>query len=99
MIFRHSYQPAQRRSRWSALSRPNNSRSLLRKLQQLDLVCRNHAHPLPCTMTFIGKTHSNRGQSVAMYACPLCNYREGWVQDQYTGKPHKLFYKPGKRRA
>lgn len=48
-----------------------------------------HKHPLPVKMKFIAASATDKGQPMAVYACPFpdCNWREGWVQDIRTGKP------------
>ncbi len=68
-------------------------------LRQLERLCHDHHHPLPCRMTFIGPSTSDKGRPMAMYACPLCNYREGWVADYRTGQPWRLFSRPGQGSA
>lgn len=66
-------------------------------LRGLDLLCKNHrAHQLALRMVLIGESLSDRGQQMAVYACPNCNCREGWVQDRYTGRPKRLWRRPGR---
>lgn len=62
---------------------------------RLSVLCRSAAHPLPCAMKHIGDATSDKGFPMAIYACPLCNTREGYVRDFATGKPRQLFTKPG----
>lgn len=61
-------------------------------MKRLNLVCRSHIHPwLKTRMTLIGQSTSNDGQPMAIYACPTCGWREGWVQDYVTGNPRRLW--------
>ena len=63
-------------------------------MKELDVVCRRtEAHPIPAKMKFIGAGVSDRGQPMAVYACPFpgCQWREGWVQDRRTRKPFRLW--------
>ena len=63
-------------------------------LGHLHRLCRNMAvHPLPVKLVFIAMSTSDRGQPMAVYACPFsgCNYREGWVHDFRTGHPKRLW--------
>jgi len=64
-------------------------------LKRLDRICKNHrVHQLPLRMVVIGESLSDRGQPTVVYACPNCNYREGWVQDHYSGRPFRLWSRP-----
>lgn len=63
-------------------------------IRQLDLLCKNlRVHQLPLRMVLIGESFSDRGQPTAVYACPHCNHREGWVQDRHTGRPFRLWHR------
>ncbi len=65
-------------------------------IKRLDVLCRqNVAHQLPLKMKCIGESLSVRGRPMAIYACPFhgCNWREGWVVDRLTGRPHRLWSK------
>lgn len=57
----------------------------------LDVRCLEHPRPEP--MRFIGWGTSTQGQPIAIYACPLCNYREGYAENHRDGQPFRLFYK------
>ena len=52
-------------------------------------------HVLPVRMVFIGWSKSDKGQPMAIYACPFhgCGARQGWVRDHRTGRPYRLFTK------
>src|SRR5437870_448704 len=36
-------------------------------------------------------TRSRRGDPMAVVACPLCNWREGWVRNNLTGQMMRLW--------
>ena len=77
-------------------TRPTHGARVAAFLRHLDLLCRNHrSHDLPLRMVLIGESLSHRGQPTAVYACPVCNCREGWVQDRHTGRPLRLWRRPG----
>jgi hypothetical protein len=62
-------------------------------LAKLDVLCsQTAAHPLPVRMKCIGMSTSNKGNPMAVYACPFhgCSFREGWVEDG-RGKPTRLW--------
>jgi hypothetical protein len=63
-------------------------------MHRLHVLCHDHRHPLPVAMTHIGDSTSDRGQPMAVYACPLCGTRQGWVVDFRTGKPWRLWVRP-----
>jgi hypothetical protein len=73
-------------------------RSLPEFMCRLDVLCKDRSHALPCRMKFIGKATSDKGNQVVMYACPLCNSRQGWCLGHQTNKPRVLFSKPAPRR-
>lgn len=65
-----------------------------RLLKGLNPICKNfRAHGLPLRMVLIGESQSDRGQPMAVYACPNCNCREGYVEDRYTGRPLRLWHR------
>ncbi len=64
-------------------------------MARLDVLCHCKSHPLPCRAKFIGFSRSDKGQPIAMYACPLCNCRQGWCRDHATGRPRPLFARNG----
>ena len=71
-------------------------RTLADFLTRLNVLCNGghgKKHPLPCRMGFIGESHTNNADPMAVYACPICNYREAYVRDFATGKPRLLFQK------
>lgn len=69
----------------------NQSRTI--DITKLRRNCHDHFGPFP--MKFIGWGKSDMGKPMAIYACPLCNFSEGWVLHVRTGKPCRLFAKPG----
>ncbi len=61
-------------------------------MKRLNLSCRSGIHPwLRTNMSFIAHSTSDNGQPMVVYACPVCSWREGWVQDYLTGSPRKLW--------
>lgn len=60
-------------------------------MHRLNLICHDRSHPLPVAMKHIGDGTSHRGQPMAIYACPMCNLRQGWVVDVHTGQPRQLW--------
>lgn len=60
-------------------------------LERLNILCRDNSHPLPCAMILIARTVSDKGAPMAIYACPICNQREGWILDRFTGHPIRLW--------
>jgi len=62
-------------------------------LTRIDVLCSpTTAHPLPVRMKCIGMGRSNKGNPMAVYACPFpgCPFREGWVEDG-RGNPTRLW--------
>ena len=45
-------------------------------------------------VTHIGDSTSHDGQPMAVYACPLCGTRQGWVIHVHTGRPWRLWVRP-----
>jgi hypothetical protein len=88
----HYTQPdSQRRPK---VAPPHAPQGFPERLKRLDVLCRDTAaHPLPVKMKFISESTSDRGQAMAVYACPYheCNWRTGWVINQETGKPFRLW--------
>ena len=92
-------QPINRRPRPAAVSpsRPmaRPRRVLLPEfMHRLRVLCHDHRHPLPVAMTHIGDSTSHDGQPMAVYACPLCGTRQGWVIDVHTGRRWRLWTRP-----
>jgi hypothetical protein len=85
------------RRRVIVIEEPEVLAPFLRDLQPRPL-CHDPAHVLPVEMRFIGQARSDNGAPVAIWACPTCNHREGWCQDYHTGRPRRLFSKPGNGR-
>ena len=62
----------------------------------LSFHCHSPSHPLPVAMVHIGNAVADNGvQQTSVWACPLCNHREGWVWDWHTGRPRALWRRPG----
>ncbi len=61
--------------------------------QKMTVLCHSDRHVLPVGMKFkkIGFTRS--GVAYALYACPLCGRKQGWIYDSATGKPMLLWYR------
>jgi len=67
----------------------------LLELKRLPVVCDGGpGHELANLMVHIGWDTTQSGGKAAVYACRLCNRREGWVLDYRTGKPRRVFVKP-----
>ena len=82
------YRPPRRRRR--PAPRPQLPASLTR----LKRICyHQHAHVLPVQMVLIGRTVSDQGTPMAVYACPYrrCGWREGHVLDFRSGRPRRLW--------
>ncbi len=62
-------------------------------MRQLKVLCHAPQHPLPCKMEFIGFSTSDHGDPISIYACRLCNSRQGWCLDHRTNQPRPLFTK------
>jgi|YNPBryunderm2012_1023409.scaffolds.fasta_scaffold02488_5 hypothetical protein len=64
-------------------------------LERLRVVCpKGPGHELANLMEHIGWDTTQSGGKAAVYACRLCNRREGWALDYQTGKPRRVFVKP-----
>ena len=75
---------------------PQTQHRLPNEWGRLNVICTcRDAHHLPIRMKFIGFSWSDKGASMAVYACPYhgCNWREAYVQDYRTGQPRCLFGK------
>jgi hypothetical protein len=56
-------------------------------MKNLNLFCTGHAHNgIPVPMRFIGADNRRPWEAVAVYACPVCNWRAGQGLDPATGK-------------
>lgn len=61
-------------------------------MRDLDNLCYpNRYHQLPIRMVCISESLTDSGRPMAVYACPSCNRREGWVVDRQTGRPFRLW--------
>ncbi|MCF8114640.1 MAG: hypothetical protein K9K21_12390 [Desulfotignum sp.] len=70
--------------------RNNHQEPMHPSFKHLDVRCMEH--PRPKKMVFIGFGRTPKGYPVAIYACPVCNYREAYGQDTRTGEPRLIFY-------
>jgi hypothetical protein len=69
-------------------------------MKRLDLLCKTTGvHQLPVRMKFISESSSDRGKPMAIYACPACNWREGWIIDArgHSHRPMRLWAGPHHR--
>jgi len=80
-----------------AVRQPQPRAELPAFMHRLNGLCHDHSHPLPVALVHIGDITSDRGQPMAVYACPLCGTREGWVVDFRTGKPWRLWVRRAER--
>lgn len=64
-----------------------------RKLETLQRYCPQCKRRLgmEVPMQLIGRLTADNGQPMAVMACSLCNLRQGWTLDVYTGSPHLLW--------
>lgn len=61
-------------------------------LKQLQPICpHTHNQPFPVAMIFIGQGTSHQGSAMAVYACPMCGWREGYVQHNRTQEVMQLW--------
>ena len=95
--FRPHYTPDSTRPVPRQKPRPSTPTHLPEWMKALELLCSPKAnHQLPVRLEMIGESVSDRGQPMAIYACPSCNWREGWVVDRRRGKPFRLWAGQGR---
>jgi hypothetical protein len=75
---------------FNSRKRVNHREPMHPRFKRLDVRCMEHSRPRK--MVFIGFGKTPKGYPVAIYACPICNYREAYGQDTRTGEPRLIFY-------
>lgn len=62
----------------------------LENLQRHCPCCRKRLG-LQIPLQLIGRQTADNGRPMAVLACSLCNARQGWTLDMYTGAPYLLW--------
>jgi hypothetical protein len=59
----------------------------------MSVLCHSDKHILPVNKEFKKIGHTKKGIPFALYICPLCGRKQGWIYDSNTGKPMLLWFR------
>ncbi len=57
----------------------------------IEELCHDHPGHMPVRMSLVEKAFSNQDEPMAVYRCPACGRRSGWVVHRHSGQSFRLW--------